>query len=314
MLRRSRMRMRSGLLSSGLLTIIISIGCGGGGMQTPSSNNGSPPSASNPGSSNPGMGNTGGGSSGGGGSTGSGGSSGGSGSSGSGGSGGTGSSVPDSYLATIICCSVGKSQSAEGQITVDTTADDGAGTVQITNTGGNVAANQNLILQFCPYPQNYSNCVNVASFATDSSGKASANFTLPSKGTFAGAFQILNNGNQYLVTASAATNAVNFKSAELPAASVNGGINHTTGNAAGSGSVVVTGTMAHLVLSGTSPSHAFQISVCGINGNCNVLATVASDAKGNVSADVTLPQFESVLFLVSEQTGEVDFISAFRVQ
>jgi hypothetical protein len=68
------------------------------------------------------------------------------------------------------------------------------------------------------------------------------------------------------------------------------------------------------VARGTTPSHAFQLSGCDINGSCTVLTTVASDAHGNVSADTPLPPFDSVLFLVYEQTGQEDFISAFRVQ
>ena len=307
---------RSVFVAIVILFSLLLVGCGSSNSSSSSTSPGTTATGNTPGTAPSGGSGGSGGSSGGtsGGTSGGSGSAGSGGGGGSGGSGGSGSSAADSYLATIICCSVGKSQSAEGQITVDRTANDGTGTVQITNSGGNVAANQNLVLQFCPYPQNYSNCVNVASFTTDSSGKASANFTFPTKGTFAGAFQILNNGNQYLVTGSASTNAANFTAAELPAASVSAGINHATGNAPGSGNVVVAGTTAHLALRGTTPSHAFQISVCGINGSCNVLSTVASDAQGTVSADVTLPQFDSVLFLVYEQTGEVDFISAFRAQ
>ena len=222
--------------------------------------------------------------------------------------------APDSYLATFICCNFSKNESAEGQITLDMAANNGAGNVTITNAGGNVGANQPMILQFCPFPQNDTNCINVTSFTTDSSGKANMNFMFPQKGTFAGAFQILNNGTQFLVTASGSTSAVNFQSALLPAGSITGGINQVTGSAPGSGAATVTGTTAHLSLSGTFSNHTFQAAVCGINGSCTMLSSVATDMQGNASADIAmLPPFDSVLFVVSDSSG-TQFISAFRVQ
>jgi len=222
--------------------------------------------------------------------------------------------APDSYLATIICCSVGKTQSAEGQITLDTSANNGAGNVQIVNNGGNIPANESMVLQFCPFPQNFMNCMNVTSLTTDSNGKANVNFTFPQKGTFSGVFQFVSNGNQFLVTASGTSDGVNFKAAELPAGSVSGGIGSTTGNAPGSGTIAVTGTTPHLVLSGTLANHTFQLAKCAVNGTCIALGSVMTDAGGNASADVGAVQaFDATLFEVSDSAG-VQFISAFRVQ
>ncbi len=224
------------------------------------------------------------------------------------------SPAPDTYLATIICCSVGKTQSAQGQITIDTAANNGAGNVQIVNNGGNIGANETMTLQFCPFPQNFMSCINVTSLTTDGSGNANVNFTFPQKGTFSGVFQFVANGNQVLVTASASNNEVNFKSAELAAASVTGGINQTTGSAPGGGSMAVTGTTPHLVLNGTFPSHTFHVAECGISGNCLALPDVTTDAQGNANTDLgSLPPFVSTVFTVSDSSG-VEFISAFRVQ
>lgn len=101
-------------------------------------------------------------------------------------------SGPDSYLAQIFL-TVGKNPVSQGQIMVDTTANNGAGNLQLNNVG----AGLNLILQLCPYPQAFTNCINVTSLSTDAGGNANVNFQFPQKGAFAGEFQLVGmSGNQ----------------------------------------------------------------------------------------------------------------------
>ena len=92
------------------------------------------------------------------------------------------------------------------------------------------------ILQFCPYPQNFSNCMNVTSVTSNAQGAVNANFTFPAKGTFSGAFQIVDANGVQSEAAGNGSTGVSFKSALLPAATVTGGINQTTGNSPGFGS------------------------------------------------------------------------------
>jgi hypothetical protein len=173
-----------------------------------------------------------------------------------------------------------------------------------------------LILQFCPYPQNFANCINVTQLTTDSSGNANVNFTFPQKGTFSGVFQLVQtNSAQAAVTGTGSTGA-SFKSALLPAGTVTGGIQQTTGHAPGSGTVAVSGTTAHITLTGTTPNHTFATAVCSLSpqGPCSALANITTDSQGNASVDVgtVQPALWSV-FRVSDSDG-VEFVTAFPVQ
>jgi hypothetical protein len=111
------------------------------------------------------------------------------------------------------------------------------------------------------------------------------------------------------------SSGTNFRSALLPAATITGGINQTTGSAPGGGSVVVTGTTAHLTLSGTTPNHTFGTAVCNsFPAPCDALASVTTDAQGNASADVGSVQPAGwSIFRVSDSAG-AEFVSGFRVQ
>jgi hypothetical protein len=156
--------------------------------------------------------------------------------------------------------------------------------------------------------------MNITSFTTDANGNANVNFTFPQKGTFAGLFQTVVNGDVMLFTSSGSTSALNFRAAMLPAATVSGGVGQGAGSAPGSGVLTVTGTTPHLTLNGTLPSHAFQVSACGPAGNCRNLGSVTTDAQGTASADVGMLQtFDVVTFEASDSSG-VEFISAFRAQ
>jgi hypothetical protein len=224
------------------------------------------------------------------------------------------SAAPDAYLATVFV-NAGMFQLESGQVTVDNTANNGAGNLQLTNVGS--AVSSSLVLQFCVPPSpafGFAGCFDVTSFTTDAKGNASVSFSFPRKGTFTGIFQLLSNGGEIAVTATGTT-GTNFRSALLPAASITGGIGQTTGAATGSGSVVVTGTTAHMTLSSTTPNHAFDTAVCvALSGPCTGLATVTTDAQGNASADIGSVQPGGwSLFSVSDSAG-VEFVSAFRVQ
>jgi hypothetical protein len=173
-------------------------------------------------------------------------------------------------------------------------------------------------LQFCPSGVN-ATCINVAPVNTDTNGNPIVNFMFPEKGTFSGDWQIVTSGctsGCQIAASSTGDSGVNFKSAELPAGSVTGGIGQTTGNGPGSGTITVTNTTAHLTLSGTTPSHAFNVAVCATPqpSNCTSLSSVTTDANGNASADVgSVQPFGWSVFEVTDSAG-VEFISAFRVQ
>jgi hypothetical protein len=85
-----------------------------------------------------------------------------------------------------------------------------------------------------------------------------------------------------------ASSGISFKSALLPAATVTGGINQTTGNSPGIGSAVMNGTTAHITLTSAFPYHTFNTAVCSLflRTACATLANITTDAQGNASANV----------------------------
>jgi hypothetical protein len=218
----------------------------------------------------------------------------------------------DSFLTTMFL-EAGRNPSPLGPLTFDTTANNGSGNLQLTSAGFN---NTTLILQFCPYPQGFNGCFNVASITTDATGNANMNFTFPQKGTYSGTFQLnQTNTAQFASTATGSTGTT-FRSALLPAATVTGGIQQTTGNAPGSGTAVMSGTTAHITLAGTTPNHTFNTAVCSLvlATQCAALANLTTDAQGKASADVGTVQAAGwSVFRVSDSDG-VEFVTAFRVQ
>lgn len=224
------------------------------------------------------------------------------------------SATPDAYLATVICCLVSRTPVGVGQVTVDSTANNGAGIWPSAGTGSGVT----MLLEFCPYGQSGKNCLKVATYTAGGVGAPPVNFTFPSKGTFAGEFIAYANGDltdPEVYTTSGASSALNFRSAMLPAGSITGGIGQATGSASGSGVLTATGTIAHLVLTGTLPNHGFQVSVCWLDSaHCRAMSNISTDSQGNANADVgTLQNQDNDMFLVSDSSG-VQFISAFRAQ
>lgn len=142
------------------------------------------------------------------------------------------------------------------------------------------------------------------------------NFTFPQKGSYSGIFQVLQiNDAQFLTTATDST-GISFQSALLPAGTVTGGIQQTTGNAPGIGAAVMNGATAHITLSGTTPNHTFSTAVCSLvlSTPCANLANITTDAQGNASTDVGTVQAAGWSdFRVSDADG-VEFVTAFRVQ
>lgn len=207
----------------------------------------------------------------------------------------------------------GRVPSEFGPITVDVTSNDGSGTLHLSNLG---IANTNLILQFCPYPQDFAGCVNIAPLATDADGKADITFTFPQKGAYSGIFALMDTNSSLVGATSTGSSGISFQSALLPAATITGGIQQTTGLAPGSGTIVINGTTAHITLVGTTANHTFDMAVCSLVlvSPCQPLASITTDADGNASADVGDVQAAGWSnFRVSDSDG-VEFMSAFRVK
>jgi len=217
----------------------------------------------------------------------------------------------DAFLSTWFF-TVGRNIDPQGTITLDTSANNGDGKLQATMAANNSA----FMVQFCPYPQGFANCITVASVTTDANAFASTSFTFPVKGTFSGAFQVADTTGSQSEISSTGSAGTSFKSALLPAATITGGIGQTTGNSPGSGSAAMHGTTAHIMLSDAFPNHTFNTAVCSLfpQTPCNMLANITTDAHGNASADVgTVTPRGGSIFRVSDANG-VQFVTAFRVE
>lgn len=219
----------------------------------------------------------------------------------------------DVFLASWLK-GIARNPGPDGTIIVDSTANNGAGSTQVNGLPG--GGNSTFVLQFCPYPQNFSNCTNITSFTTDASNTANVNFTFPLKGTFSGAFTIIDSSGFPDESTGTGTAGTSFKSALLPASTITGGINQTTGNSPGFGSVVVTNSTARITLTGALPNHTFTTAMCDVSTQtaCLALANITTNAQGNANADVgAVPLQVGSIFRVSDASG-VQFVTAFRVQ
>jgi hypothetical protein len=214
--------------------------------------------------------------------------------------------VADAFLATMFP-TVGRSSPPRGQITVDTAANTGAGMIEIDGLALTAAGT----MQFCAYAQP-NNCFAVPVTA----GNGGSNFQFPMKGTFAGVFHASDQAQEYF-SGFGAPASVNFQSTLLPASSITGGVGETPGNAPlASGSVTVTGSIIHVVLNGTTPNHNFSVSFCGVFGpsSCTIIGQFTSGANGNATADASqVSEVTGSFFLVRDNGGAAEFISAFRV-
>ncbi len=206
----------------------------------------------------------------------------------------------------------GRVPSPFGPIVINTTANDGSGRMQLSNLG---IINTSLVLQFCPYPRDLSGCISVTSFATDANGRANINFTFPQKGNYAGIFELIDAIDPLLAATSTGSAGISFQSALLPAGTITGGIQQTTGNVPGKGIIVVNETTAHVTLTGATPNHTFKTTLCPPStGPCMVLANITTDAEGNASVDVGNIQAAGwSTFFLSDSDG-VEFVNGFQVQ
>jgi hypothetical protein len=192
---------------------------------------------------------------------------------------------------------------------VDTNANNGAGNMQASVAAQNVTTT----LQFCPYPQAFTNCINVATIPAGGPDFVNMNFTFPVKGTFSGAFQVVDSDGFPTEVAGTGNSGLSFKSALLPAATITGGIGQTTGSSPGSGAASMNGTTAHITLNGAFPNHTFNTALCDLSNRCTALTDITTDAQGNASADIGTVQQGGNVFRVSDANG-VQFVTAFRVQ
>ena len=256
---------------------------------------------------------------------------GGTGSTGSG-TGGTGtgggptlSSAPDDYMATEFLEN-GSLRMAVGQLNVDVSANDGAGSAR-----GDSGLSTKQKLQFCPYLGALANCFDVASFTLDSQGLFNFNFTFPNRGAQFGIFRTVADPAGFETANFGAgvatqTTSPSFRATLLPAGMVSGGVGENIGTASlQHGTVTVTGVSTgnqtfvnsvQISLSGVPASDAFTAKYCTVTGpsRCVFLGSFSSDASGNASATLsTTGDSLPVLFLVSDSRG-VEYVTGFRVE
>src|SRR5258708_12398419 len=116
----------------------------------------------------------------------------------------------DAFLSTWFF-TVGRNIDPQGTITLDTSANNGSGNLEATMSANNSA----FMVQFCPYPQGFANCTTVASVTTNANAFVSTSFTFPVKGTFSGAFQVVDANGTHTESTPTASTATTFKSALL---------------------------------------------------------------------------------------------------
>ena len=235
----------------------------------------------------------------------------------------------DNYHATVVAVWARDqaspdpyNASAYGTIAVDTNANDGRGTLQIT--GG--AATSNYELRFCfrGASSPTANCFTVVTFTTDASGSANVNFQIAAgasqNGQFTGAFYIFkDNIATFAGGVDTLASGESFRAVLLPS---------PPSSFTGSGTVSVSGTTAHITITGGPANQNFQAIACGLSAGCAHDVFFQTDAQGNGAADM---QFQSGAvggalnatfigdFIVEENNSGVVYAggaydSAFRVQ
>jgi hypothetical protein len=199
----------------------------------------------------------------------------------------------------------------QGTITVDATANDGRGRLQI----GGGEPNSLYDLRFCPnaFPAP-PNCSDVTSYTTDGNGAATVNFQMTQPGPLSGIFVVFKNGTAvYGAGPDTLDSGVSFQAALLPTPE------HSR---PGSGRVTVTGTNFHLVLTGGIPNHGFQVFICFIfpDSSCDTAAILQTDAQGNgtvdwqeINASTGSAQFVWPVAFALFDNGPFPYATAFRV-
>jgi hypothetical protein len=240
------------------------------------------------------------------------------------GGGGNGSPASSTFIVSISGSPSATGTVPAGQLSIASNADS-----KLSVTG--LAASTSYILEFCRFPLgDMTNCPTVASFKASSSGAVSnLGFNYPNKGTFMGAFTIVNTKTNTADAISAweqvVPNAM-FQALLVPAGQVNGfgGGTFTPGSdSLKSGSVTANNTTVQITLSGAPANTQYNITVCGNMdaSSCFFFATVTTDMSGNVSQSFPMtPDGPIDDFLINRAStdptvsGPTQFVSAFTVQ
>ncbi len=211
-----------------------------------------------------------------------------------------------------------------GQLSI---ASNGNSTLSVTN----LIASASYILEFCRFPLgDATNCPTVASFHNNSSGAISNfSFNYPNKGTFMGAFSIVNTKTNTADAISAWEQTVpnaTFQALLVPAGQVNGfgGGNYTAGSdTLKSGSVTANNTTIQVNLQGAPANTQYNITLCGNMdaSSCFFLTAITTDASGNFSGSFPMsPDGPIDDFLINRASTDptvsapTQFVSAFTVQ
>ncbi len=229
------------------------------------------------------------------------------------GTGGTGSpaTAPDNFFA-VMYQFAGRYTIDSGSVSVDATANNGAGTLQFD--GG--VANVEYQLQFCGWGSHFSSCTNLTAFTpTANAQPESVTFTMP-KGNWSGFFQVWTASvGSYANDDIGQRSGLNFSAAMLPASSISGGTGMPVGSDNGSGTFVINGTTAQLKVTGAKPNQAYSFEWCAVDASpCTVLSSVTSDASGNINTTLDASKWGLPgLFALSDASG-LEFVTGFRVQ
>lgn len=183
-----------------------------------------------------------------------------------------------------------------GQITVDATADDGSGTLRLSNA----ATSASYKLEFCPYPSprpspQQDQCTPVTEFNSDSAGKAKVDFHFPKDGVWAGIFVVVRDGTAEFVSGfNLPGTGTQYLSALKQASSITsgtGGIN-PGGDGLKSGSVTVNDSTAHVELQNAITDVTYTVTFClnGGGSSCYQIGTLSTDSTGSGSTDIDLLQ------------------------
>ncbi len=224
---------------------------------------------------------------------------------------GSPSTAPDNFFA-VMYQFAGRYTIDSGSVAVDTSANNGAGTLLFNGGVANVAYK----LQFCGWGSHFSACSDLVTFTPTANGQnESVAFTIP-KGAWSGFFQIwTQSSGSYANDDIGQRSGLNFSAAMLPASSVTGGTGMMNGSDTGSGTLVINGTQAQLRIRGAKANQTYSLGSCSLDATpCNVLTSVKSDASGNINATLDASKWGLPgLFALSDASG-LEFVSGFRVQ
>jgi hypothetical protein len=216
--------------------------------------------------------------------------------------------TPDKYLATFFFAD-GHDTSSKGTIAIDSTANDGAGKVELSL--GSFGPNSTFTLQFCPDGGNFQNCFDVGTVTTDSAGNSKSSFVFPRKGTFSGVFTLNSDGTIFFYAGiNTSGSEPSFSSKFLPMGAVGGS---ASGESGGIGTVLVVGQTGHITLHGAAANHTYDVAyTCG-NLACQTIGTLTTNGQGNGSVDVPVNVLGFSGGIGLTDSSGVAYVRAFRV-